>query len=133
MSDLKVILLESKVGLSALAVALLVGAAAIAASLAFRDQTLNALAAAQQAEESTKSVTEQKEQSLKRLNIEIEHYRMLEKKGLVGVPDRTGWTEQFLASQKQLAIPDSLTYTLQPPKPLADQENAAASPAEPAS
>jgi hypothetical protein len=132
MSDLKVILLESKVGLSALAAALLVGAAAIAASLAFRDQTLNALAAARQAEESTKSATEQREQSLKLLTIEIEQYRMLEKKGLLGIPDRTGWTEQFLASQKQLAIPDSLTYTLQPPKPLADQENAAASPAEPA-
>ena len=132
MSDLKVILLESKVGLSAFAAALLVGAATIAASLAFRDQTLNALAAARQAEESTKSVTEQKDQSLKRLTSEIEHYRILEKKGLIGVPDRTGWTEQFLASQKQLAIPDSLTYTLQPPKPLADQENAAASAVEPA-
>jgi F0F1-type ATP synthase membrane subunit c/vacuolar-type H+-ATPase subunit K len=132
MSDLKVILKKSKAGLSALAAALLVGAAAIAASLAFRDQTLNALAAARQAEDSTQTVIEQKEQSLKRLNIEIEHYRVLEKKGLLSVPDRTGWTEQFLASQKQLAIPDSLTYTLQPPKPLADQENAAASPAEPA-
>jgi F0F1-type ATP synthase membrane subunit c/vacuolar-type H+-ATPase subunit K len=131
MSDLKVILKKSKAGLSALAAALLVGAAAIAASLAFRDQTLSALAAARQAEDSTKSVTEQKEQSLKRLTSEIERYRVLEKKGLVGVPDRTGWTEQFLASQKQLAIPDSLTYTLQPPKPLVDQENAAASPAEP--
>lgn len=132
MSDLNVILKKSKAGLSALAAALLVGAAAITASLAFRDQTLSALAAARQAEDSTKSVTEQKEQSLKRLTSEIERYRALEKKGLVGVPDRTGWTEQFLASQKQLAIPDSLTYTLQPPKPLADQANAAASPPEPA-
>ena len=131
MSDLKVILMRSKVGLSALAAALLVGAAAIAASLAFRDQTLNSLAAAQQVEESTTSVIRQKEQTLKRLTSEIEHYRLLEKKGMLGAPDRTGWTEQFLASQKQLAIPDSLTYTLQPPKPLADQENAATSPAEP--
>ena len=46
MSDLKVILMRSKVGLSALAAALLVGAAAIAASVAYRDQTLSALAAA---------------------------------------------------------------------------------------
>jgi hypothetical protein len=132
MSDLKVILKRSKAGLLALSAALLVGAAAITASLAFRDQTLNALAAAQQAEDSTQTVIEQKEQSLKRLTSEIEHFRVLEKKGVLSVPDRTGWTEQFLASRKQLAIPDNLTYTLQPPKPLEDQENAAAAPAEPA-
>jgi ABC-type multidrug transport system fused ATPase/permease subunit len=45
-------------------------------------------------------------------------FRRLQKQGLLDAPDREFWVEQLLAAQKQLALPETLVYALQPPQPL---------------
>ena len=81
-----------------------------------------------QAEKTATTKLAQKEGELSALERDIGRFTTLRQQGLVGEPDRAGWTEQFLASHKASGLPDRLTYTLQAPKLIALQAGAAAAP-----
>lgn len=77
---------------------------------------LAAKLAAQQAEVSAERDRLAKKQSdLDSLRLNIERYRTLQQRGLVGTARREEWVEQLLASRKQLGLPDTLAYHLKPP------------------
>ncbi len=56
-----------------------------------------------------------KQSDLDNLRANIERYRILQQRGLVGAARREEWVEQLLASRKQLGLPDTLAYHLKPP------------------
>ena len=75
----------------------------------------------QQMEVQSEASLREKETDAISLQEEIGQFEALIEQGLVGRADREGWVEQLIASRAQLGLPNTLTYTLQPPKPLAQQ------------
>ncbi len=82
-----------------------------------KTQQLNLQQLAVQSEASLR----EKEADAVSLQEEIDQFEALTEQGLVGRADREGWVEQLIASREQLGLPNTLTYTLQPPKPLTQQ------------
>lgn len=70
-----------------------------------------------------------KQADLVSLRNHIGEYRTLKKHGLLGLAEREGWVEQLVASRESLAVGEALSYTLEPPRSLAEiGPGAAASP-----
>lgn len=88
-------------------------------------EALQAQGASQQA-----SLTE-KEQDLASLQANIDKFRGLQQGGLIGAGDREGWVEQLIASRKQLELPETLSYTLKPPRRRQPGKDDASEAAEP--
>ena len=121
MSHWKVIVKLARRCLIVMAVAIAAALALYASSRYLRNQAASSLAQAQQLEIENQSALAKKQADLANLQAEIAQFSQLRQQGLVGIADRAGWVEQLKASQQRIGIPGKMTYTLQPPKPLAAQ------------
>jgi hypothetical protein len=79
-----------------------------------------------QAEGTGKTAWSKKQADLKNLKAHMNEYNKLSTEGLIGVADRSGWVEQLVLSRDSLDLPDTLTYTLQSPKPYTAKNGPAA-------
>lgn len=126
MSDFQTILRLARRSLLVLGGSLLVALAAYLASGYFKDRLQTQLTTVQQTVNAQQATLSEKQTDLANLQTEIDRFNQLRQAGLVGTPDREGWTEQLVASRVRLALPPTLLYTLQPPQPLAQQDSAVA-------
>ena len=125
MSDSQAILLLARRSLLVLTAALVIALVLFAGSSFFKDRLRTQLAAAQQIANASEANLSNKQSDLANLQAEINRFNLLRQQGMVGVPDREGWTEQLVASRQRTGLPDTLHYTLQAPKPLALQNSLA--------
>jgi hypothetical protein len=126
MSDFQTILRLARRSLLVLGGSLLVALATYLASGYFKDRLQTQLTTAQQTANTQQASLSEKQTDLANLQTEIDRFNQLRQEGLVGAPDREGWTEQLVASRVRLGLPPTLLYTLQPPQPLAQQDSAIA-------
>lgn len=129
MTDQQVVLQQARRSLLVMGAACILGLLLYFGSLWVRDAAQTQAAQAQGQASSAQAVLTEKQTDLKQLQADIERFMVLKRQGLVGRPDRAVWLEQLTASRLRLALPDSMSYTLQSPKPLAQQD--AASPGSP--
>jgi hypothetical protein len=121
MSAYKKILIAARRSLIVLAVTLtatvglFVGARYLAEQAKIQQQTVQQLEA-----QSVASLGEKQADAVSLVD-EIHQFKALQEQGLVGLADREGWVEQLIVSRDLLALPNTLTYTLQPPKLLTQQ------------
>lgn len=121
MSDQQTILLLARRSLVVLAVAVAMGLALLLGSRFFKDRMRDELAQAQQAEGANQASLAQKQTDLANLQAEISRFAVLRQQGLVGKAERETWAEQLVASRQRSGLPDTLSYTLHAPKPIAAQ------------
>lgn len=50
------------------------------------------------------------------LHLHMVDFQRLQLSGLIGRAERASWVEQLVASHQRLALPDTLSYSLQPPQ-----------------
>ena len=131
MSDQQTILLLARRSLVVLAFAMAMGLALFLGSRFFKDRMRDELAQAQQAQSANQASLAQKQTDLANLQAEISRFALLRQQGLVGKAERETWAEQLVASRQRSGLPDTLTYTLHAPKPIAAQAGSATG-AEPA-
>lgn len=124
MTDQQVVLHRARRSLLLLAAACLVGLLLYFGSRWARDAAQAQATQAQGQASSAQATLAEKQTDLKQLQTDIERFVVLKRQGLVGQPDRAVWLEQLTASRVRLAMPDSMSYTLQSPKPLAQQDAA---------
>ncbi len=129
MSNTQTIILLARRSLLVLAVALIMAFGLYAGSSFFKDRGRTQLAATQQTASANQASLSEKQLDLDNLQAEIKHFNLLRDQGMVGEPDRAGWTEQLTASRQRTSLPDTLVYTLEPPKPLTMQGNVENAPA----
>jgi hypothetical protein len=118
MNPVKMILQPARRQLSWLAVALLVALVLIAASHFAREALRNSINQIQGQLSAQQALVDEKRKDLDNIETHIQDFRLLKEKGLVGHPDREGWVEQLIASRSVLKIPDTLSYSLGPPRPM---------------
>lgn len=131
MSDQQRIVTLARRSLIVLALAWVLAIASFAGSKWLKDRVTVQMSQAKQQVSATEVSLEQRRTDLIRLQAEFKRFTVLRQQGLVGLADRPGWVEQLVASRARLGLPDALSYTLQPPKPLSLQASAevAAAPA----
>lgn len=129
MSNTQTIIKLARRSLLVLATALIMALALYAGSGFFRDRVRTQLTATQQSAAASQASLSEKESDLANLQAEIKHFNLLREQGMVGEPDRAGWTEQLIESRQRTGLPDTLVYTLEAPQPLATQDALAAAPA----
>jgi hypothetical protein len=129
MSPIKSIVLRARHQLQWLGGALLLTLALIGATHYFRESLRKSVSVTQAQLNAQQALLNEKEQDQSNIQTHIKEFRVLKEKGLVGTPDREGWVEQLITSRTHLKLPDTLTYTLSPPKPM--DEAAATDPATP--
>lgn len=128
MSDWQTIFSLARRCLIVLVSALSAGLALYFGSLFLRDKMQAELSQLQQTESASQANLAEKQTDLNNLQSNINRFTVLRQQGLVGNADRAGWIEQLLASHQRSGLPNTLAYTLQAPKPLAQQGD----PADPA-
>lgn len=136
MSDWQTIFSLARRCLIVLVGALSAGLALYFGSLFLRDKMQAELSQLQQTESASQANLAEKQTDLNNLQSNINRFTVLRQQGLVGNADRAGWIEQLLASHQRSGLPNTLAYTLQAPKPLAQQgdpADPAAAAADPAS
>lgn len=79
------------------------------------------LAQARQLDQASRSSLSEKQIVLANMQTEINRFNLLRQQGMVGTPERESWVEQLVASHQHAGLPDTLSYALQAPKPLALQ------------
>ncbi|MBK9237961.1 MAG: hypothetical protein IPO19_19040 [Rhodoferax sp.] len=131
MSDRQTVLQLAQRSLVVLALAVALGLALFLGSRFFKDRMRDELAQAQQAQSANQASLAQKQTDLANLQAEISRFAVLRQQGLVGKAERETWAEQLVASRQRSGLPDTLTYTLHAPKPIAAQAGSATG-AEPA-
>jgi hypothetical protein len=132
MSDIASILRQSKMGLSILGVAAVLGFSA--------NWTLNIYAQKNSVElttvESEKSTLEAeltgKMSELKLYQSDFSFFETLRQQGLVGLADRQNWIEKLETVHQREKLPDTLGYSLLSPKAITAAENTEAAVAVPA-
>lgn len=132
MTDRQVIFRQARRSLMVLALACVFGLALFGATRWLSDQARDQAAQAQEAASTAQAALTEKQTDLGQLEADINRFSLLRQQGLVGVPDRAVWVEQLAASRVRVGLPDTMTYTLQPPKALTLQDGAAAAPGAPA-
>lgn len=125
MSNTQAIISLARRSLLVLAAALIMALALYAGSSFFKDRMRTQLAATQQIASANQASLSEKQSDLTNLQAEIKHFNLLRQQGMVGEPDRAGWTEQLVASRQRTGLPDTLVYTLDAPKPLTMQDGLA--------
>lgn len=60
----------------------------------------------------------ERQDDLDNIKAHIDDFQNLARQGLVGEANRTGWVERLQASRERLRLPETLAYTLKPPRPL---------------
>lgn len=126
MSDWQTIFSLARRCLIVLVSALSAGLALYFGSLFLRDKMQAELSQLQQTESASQANLAEKQTDLNNLQSNINRFTVLRQQGLVGNADRAGWIEQLLASHQRSGLPNTLAYTLQAPKPLAQQGGGAA-------
>lgn len=86
------------------------------------DREGNQMQQLQQQEAQAQATLQQKQADTTTLQEGMRQFDTLREQGLVGLPEREGWVEQLLATREQMGLPNTLTYILQPAKPLAQQD-----------
>lgn len=132
MTDRQVIFGQARSSLIALALAGVVGLSLFGATYWFSGQAGDQVAQAQDAANAAQTELTQKQTDLSQLEADINQFSLLRQQGLVGTPDRAAWVEQLAVSRVRVGLPDTLTYTLQPPKALTPQDGAVPAPGAPA-
>ncbi len=130
MSDWQAIFSIARRWLIVLVGGLSAGLALYFGSLFLKDKIQVELSAVQAADNALQTSLAGKQTDLNNLQDDIDRFTVLRQQGLVGKADRAGWIEQLLASHRRSGLPDTLSYALQVPKPLA-QQGGAADPAAP--
>ncbi len=121
MSERQTILLLARRSLVVLAVAVALGLALFLGSRWFKDRMRVELAQAQEAQSANQASLAQKQADLANLQAEISRFAVLRQQGLVGKAERETWAEQLVASRQRSGLPDTLSYTLHAPRPIAAQ------------
>lgn len=124
MTDPQVIVQQARRSLLLLGSVCLLGLVLFFGSRWTRDAAQAQAALAQGQASSAQATLTEKQTDLKQLQADMERFVVLKRQGLVGRPDRAVWMEQLTASRMRAGLPDSMSYTLQSPKPLAQQDEA---------
>lgn len=122
MTEHQLVLHQARRSLTLLAGACVVGLALYFGSRWVRDAAQAQATQLQAQASSAQATLSEKQTDLKQLQTDMARFVVLKRQGLVGRPDRTVWLEQLTASRVRMALPDTLSYTLQSPKPLALQD-----------
>jgi hypothetical protein len=118
MNLIKMILQPARRQLLWFAAALIVSLVLVAGSHFTREALRKSIAQTHGQLGAQQALVEEKQKDLDNIQTHIQEFRHLKEKGLVGHPDRESWVEQLIASRSAQKIPDSLTYTLGPPRPI---------------
>lgn len=60
----------------------------------------------------------EKQKDFDNIRSNIEQFRQLQQRGMIGTARREDWVEQLVATRKELGLPDTLAYTLKQPAPV---------------
>ncbi len=122
MSARKEILIGARRSLIALTVVLIATGGVFFGAQYLADQVKNQILQLQQQQAQNEITLKQKLIDATSLREGMDNFETLRKQGLVGLPAREAWVEQLIASRAKMGLPSTLTYTLQPPKPLKQQD-----------
>jgi hypothetical protein len=132
MSANQKVLIAARRSLIVLAVGLTVTASVYFGARYLAEQVKLQLQQSQQLQSQNEASLQQKQADALSLRAEIKVFNTLREQGVVGMAEREGWVEQLVASRERMGLPNTLTYTLRPPQPLAQQGvDASAASAEP--
>ena len=106
--------------LNVLAVAILLALTLVFGSIYGRDTLKKSLAQSRSQLDAQRPNLTAKQQDLINIRAHIEQFHAFRTQGLVGSADREAWVEQLVKSREQLNLPDTLSYTLKPPRALTD-------------
>lgn len=115
MSDLTLIVRQSRLGLIVVATAVLGSALALWGMHRFEQTIHLELVASQSAESSESAKLKEKTAELALLKSNYTAFEGLRKSGLVGEADREGWAETLLKVHRSKGLPDTLIYALLAP------------------
>ncbi len=121
MSTGQAILIGARRSLIVLAAALTVAAGVLFGARYLADQVKNQMLQLQQQEAQGKATLQQKQVDVTILRDGIDKFETLRGQGMIGLPDREAWVEQLVVARERIGLPSTLTYTLQPPKPVQRQ------------
>lgn len=121
MSDQQRILALARRSLVLLAVVVLLGVALYGGTAWFRERSRVQLSQVQQQVSASQANLANLQGDLSNLQADVGRFAILREQGVVGRADRAGWVEQLLASRARTGLPDTLSYTLQPPVPVSLQ------------
>ncbi|MDP2369885.1 hypothetical protein, partial [Rhodoferax sp.] len=119
--DQQRILWLARRSLIVLAAMVLVGVALYGGTDWLKDRSRAQLAQVQQQVDAGRASLTLLQGDLANLQADVGRFASLRQQGMVGRPDRAAWAEQLVASRARAGLPDSLSYTLQAPAPLALQ------------
>jgi hypothetical protein len=114
-------LIAARRSLIVLAVALTVTAGVFFVTRYLADRAKNQTLQLEQQKIQGDATLQQKQVDAASLREGIDLFEALRAQGMVGSPDREAWVEQLVATRERMGLPNTLTYILQPPKPLIQQ------------
>lgn len=121
MSDRQLILSLARRSLVVLAATVLVGVGLYGGTAWFKERSRAELVKGQQQVSGGRASLANLQGDLANLQADVGRFASLRQQGMVGRPDRAAWAEQLVTSRSRVGLPDSLSYTLQAPQPLALQ------------
>jgi hypothetical protein len=125
MSDQQRILALARRSLVLLPVTMLIGVALYGGTAWFRERSRTQLSQVQEQVSASQANLANLQGDLANLQADVGRFAALREQGVVGRADRAAWVEQLLASRARVGLPDTLSYTLQPPMPVSSQGDSA--------
>ncbi|MBK7549832.1 MAG: hypothetical protein IPI20_19415 [Rhodoferax sp.] len=114
----KSIVIHAKKSLIALGIVISLGLGLVLVSQKWMNSMQQSAALTQADKSSQQGVLEQKQADLGNIESHISQFRKLVDRGMVGNVEREAWVEQLVLSHQLTGLPQTLTYTLHPPKTL---------------
>lgn len=125
MSDWQRILALARRSLILLTVTVLLGVAFYGGTAWLKERSRLQFSQLQQQVSASQANLASLQGDLANLQADVGRFAALREQGVVGRADRAAWVEQLLASRARTGLPDTLSYTLQPPLPVSLQGNLA--------